>query len=683
MTQGTRTEEELASATAKAAFPRNSASSDRHCVAPDREGEWETSIRRRIAVARRYGAAGLAAMAALAALGGTGATQAQPTGTITQPLVVENGPLWTTRGGLVPMCWHQLNGFATTAAAAAAQAFVRTAIEAWWINLTALRITWTDCPTSGEERHVRVMLRAGDPSPNGTTIRLGTDTLSNAADRTRPPPNDPPGLLMGFPANWNASEAGRADLRALTLHEFGHVLGFGHEQGRPDGPLGVDCYDAGPKGGRPIGPRPDPASIMGWSYCATAGSALSGGDIAGAREVYGIGHSFERLGPPDRRFPDGFTLPPGGPISLIQQSDGAMVAAAIGRDGVPYLNWQRAGAAWGTFERMAVHDLRFGDGFTLPPGAPIALALRPGGGLVAAGVGKDGVPYISWQQPNQPWHRFERIAAHDPRFGDGFRVAPGAPISLAAGRDGLLVAAVVGLDGVPYISRQRTGQPWSLFERIAAPDPRFGDGFRVQPGAPIALGLQSNGDLVATVVGLDGVPYISWQQPGPHWHRFERIGDGVRAPSGAPMALARQANGDMVAAVVAADGVPHIAWQQPGRPWHHFVRIAELDGRFPDGFTVPPGAPMTLVMQPGGLLAALVVGRDGVPYLSRQRAGQPWSLFERVAMPDPRFPDGFTVPPGAPLGAAVSSRDGNIVLGAAVGHDGVPYLSRVSGPPLR
>ncbi len=640
-------------------------------------------MRRRITAPRRLGTARIATLAALAALGGAGAAQAQPTGTsIAQPLVVENGPLWTTAGGLVPMCWHQLNGFATPADAAAARDFVRATIEAWWINLTALRITWEDCPTSGEARHVRVMLRAGDAGPNGTTIRLGTDTLSNAADRTRPPPNDPPGLLMGFPANWNASEAGRADLRALTLHEFGHILGFGHEQRRADGPLGVACYDDGPHGGRPIG-RADPASIMGWSYCTTAGGVLSGGDIAGAREVYGLGHSFERLGPPDRRFADGFTLPPGAPVSVIRQSDGAMVAAAVGKDGVPYLNWQRAGTAWGRFERIAAPDPRFGDGFTLPPGAPIALAVQPGGGLVAAAVGKDGVPYISWQQPGQAWHRFERIAAHDPRFGDGFRVAPGAPISLAAGRDGLLVAAVVGLDGVPYLSRQRAGQPWSLFERIAAHDPRFGDGFRVASGAPVALGLQSNGDLIAAVVGLDGVPYISWQLPGPHWHRFERIGDGVRAPSGAPIALARQANGDMVAVVVGADGVPHIAWQQQGRPWHAFVRIAAPDGRFPDGFTVPPGASVTLAMQPGGLLAALVVGRDGVPYLSRQRAGQPWSLFERVAMPDPRFPDGFTLPPGAPVAAAASARDGNVVLGAAVGRDGVPYVSRVSGPPLR
>jgi hypothetical protein len=157
------------------------------------------------------------------------------------------------------------------------------------------------------------------------------------------------------------------------------------------------------------------------------------------------------------------------------------------------------------FERIALYDNRFPDGFTVPPGAPMALALQKSGDLAAVVVGRDGVPYISWQQQGAPWHSFERIAPYDNRFPDGFTVPPGAPMALALQENGNVAAVVVGRDGVPYISWQQPGAPWSSFERIAAFDNRFPDGFTVPPEAPMMIG-----NLVVTVVGRDGVPYIAW-----------------------------------------------------------------------------------------------------------------------------------------------------------------------------
>jgi hypothetical protein len=43
----------------------------------------------------------------------------------------------------------------------------------------------------------------------------------------------------------------------------------------------------------------------------------------------------------------------------------------------------------------------------------MALAPQSNGDLAAVVVGRDGVPYISWQQQGQPWSLFERIAAYD------------------------------------------------------------------------------------------------------------------------------------------------------------------------------------------------------------------------------------------------------------------------------
>jgi uncharacterized protein GlcG (DUF336 family) len=190
------------------------------------------------------------------------------------------------------------------------------------------------------------------------------------------------------------------------------------------------------------------------------------------------------------------------------------------------------------------------------------------------------------------------------------------------------------------------------------------------------------------VVGRDGVPYLSWQQPGAAWHSFERIAavdrrfpDGFTVPPGAPITLAPQKDGTLAVAVVGRDGVPYLSWQQPGAAWHSFERIAAVDRRFPDGFTVPPGSSISLAMQNDGNLSVSVVGRDGVPYMSWQQPGSAWHTFERIAKSDSRFPDGFTVPSGAILFAA--ARKGSDAVGVVVGRDGVPYTSRISGSPLR
>ena len=38
----------------------------------------------------------------------------------------------------------------------------------------------------------------------------------------------------GAPLNWNANADTLARARYAVIHEFGHVLGFDHEQDRPD-----------------------------------------------------------------------------------------------------------------------------------------------------------------------------------------------------------------------------------------------------------------------------------------------------------------------------------------------------------------------------------------------------------------------------------------------------------------
>ena len=214
--------------------------------------------------------------------------RAQPGTSISQPLVVsKDAKFWTLNRNVIPLCWHELLQFRSAQAANDAKAFVVNTIQDGWISQLNLRTTWVDCPTSGDALHVRVKLRIGDGGNNGTTLQSGMNTRSTAAQRVMAPPNDPPGLLMGFRSDWNTSAATRASFRGLILHEFGHVLGFDHEHQRPDGPQQIGCYRDIRTDSVLIGPA-DPQSIMSWSYCKESSlNVLTLSDIRGARSVYG------------------------------------------------------------------------------------------------------------------------------------------------------------------------------------------------------------------------------------------------------------------------------------------------------------------------------------------------------------------------------------------------------------
>lgn len=174
---------------------------------------------------------------------------------------------WPTTA--LPVCWEN-----PSPADEKLRTVVRRAVEDTWGKNSALTFNgWGPC----EDASLGIRIQVDEAHPHVKKIGRFGDGLPN-------------GMVLNFSfKKWSPTCRLRLEfcVYAIAAHEFGHALGFTHEQNRPDAPEECKADSQGVDGDFLV-TKYDPSSIMNYCNPAWNGNGqLSALDIVSVQTIYG------------------------------------------------------------------------------------------------------------------------------------------------------------------------------------------------------------------------------------------------------------------------------------------------------------------------------------------------------------------------------------------------------------